>query len=80
MSASAETALFDACRDRVGALLAAGAGIDVVERTIDVLPLPADERCALWLWAGPRLAEPRGAGEPLDDNRQVVIDRLVALG
>ena len=80
MTRPAETALFEDCRDRVDALLSAGAGVDVVEHAIDVFPLPADERCALWLWAGPRLAPHRGACERLDDNRQVVIDRLVALG
>lgn len=45
------TAFYDACRDRVHALLGEHADITVVESAIDACLLPDDEKAALWLWA-----------------------------
>jgi hypothetical protein len=72
-------ALFAACRARVGALLRAEASIEDVERTIEAFPLPCEDQCALWLWAWPQLAG-LAETEVHPAARQLVLDRLIALG
>ena len=72
-------AMFAACRARVGTLLQAQAGIEDVERTIEAFPLPCEDQCELWLWAWPQLDDPvQKRRDPA--ARQLVLDRLIALG
>ena len=81
MTATDDGALFRACRARVQTLLDARADIDELERMIEALPLPTEEQCALWLWAWPRARAFCGTDTPeIEGKRQVVIDRLIALG
>lgn len=51
MSTANTPAFFDCCRAGVAELIDAGAGMDVIERTIDAYALDPDEQDALWLWA-----------------------------
>lgn len=51
MSSMDSPAFFDCCRAGVAELIDAGAGMEVVERTIDAYALDPDEKDALWLWA-----------------------------
>lgn len=51
MSAIDATTVFDACRERLQALIGDHADITVVERAIDAYPLDDEEKAALWLWA-----------------------------
>ena len=84
MTAPTDSELFLACRARVQALLAAHVGRDVVQRAIEAFPLPYEEQSALWLWASPRIDSPDAADDGLtvdsERRRQIVIDRLTALG
>ena len=84
MTGPDRSALYTACRASVSALLEMHASQDDVERRIEALPLACEEQSALWL--GPGHGRPaNGAatnGEPPDaeSRRQIVTDRLIALG
>ncbi|MHB8658033.1 MAG: hypothetical protein ACYC91_08780 [Solirubrobacteraceae bacterium] len=49
---------FDSCRAGVVELLELGAGMDVIEHTIEAYPLDRDAKDALWLWAIARPTRP----------------------
>ena len=51
MSTIDTATVFDACRERLQALLGDRADVAVIERAIDSYPLGDDEKAALWLWA-----------------------------
>jgi len=52
---------FDCCRAGIAELLEIGAGMDVVEQTIDAYPLDRGARDALWLWAIARRTRTAGS-------------------
>lgn len=51
MTAPTAPGLYDTCRATVDAMAHTGAGVDELERAIEVFPIGRDEQSALWLWA-----------------------------
>ena len=77
------------CRARVDALVDAGAGMGVIERTIEAFALPSEEKAVLCLGAWSRrypvIDEPcdaviRGSGPPGPTGQRVVATSSAVLG